>query len=105
HDGRTALTGTAHPVVHARTVQRPDRISAWTGLSPFLNLRRFRGPMSCVTRAGESELPDRHDRFDRPGLGQPPRLTDACQRRRDPLVTEALPVGFAVPPGHDAPAA
>ena len=29
------------------------------------------GPRSRVTRAEESELPDREDRFDRPGLDRP----------------------------------
>src|SRR5215472_4895219 len=62
-------------------------------------------PRSRVTRAEESKFPDREDRFDRPGLHRPQRLTDVRQRGGEPLVTEALPVGFAVPQGHDAPAA
>src|SRR5262245_1027377 len=59
----------------------------------FLELEESQaGPRSRVTRAGASELPDREDRFDRPGLDRPQRLTDVCQRGREPLVTEALPV-------------
>jgi hypothetical protein len=80
----------------------PDGGAAHSGAGSRVTRTR---PGQRVTPAEVSDLPDCEDGFDRPGLDPLRGLTDARQRGREPLVTEALPVRFAVPQGHNAPAA
>lgn len=89
--GSQAGKGVKPRPVRSKIVDHPERAMA------------LRSGTGCG-RAAESELPDREDRFDRPDLGPRRVLADAGQRGRELLVTEALPVLFAVPQGHDAPA-
>ena len=83
-------------------------VEAWTGRPPSLSLRRVRaGPGYRVARAEEYESSQRVEDPFRSARARPPPAPDRCPpaRASSLCVTEALPVRFAVPQGHDAPAA